>query len=412
MKGKSVILAIFIAVISILCGCRPPEDMIPKEFGKPEGLWIYKSNERMRTDGSEREAMFSEIELDGETVTEFEVDAYSYCVEEDKVFFSIMYEKGYCLYLFDYIDKRGEVLWSDEYRFSFCPSDEFMYVETVDSARLYLRDGTLVSTEIENGFSACDTVLCRVDGTELIWLRKDGRHSAKLSPDALNAFNRYWWDSFVRDNKLCFIGGQIGYLFIIDLDRNVLTHIPFESERALERIRLDGADYFLTCDIARKPHTAGNDGDYYNFCLYEFKNGELGLACTFPKEAEVSFADCGDGYINFLCNRAQTWGEDKNGNIIEVTKRRYNWRTYNYCVSTGKLIRGLKSIAHDKEKNAFVCGEYSFWVTFDTRGGLMSVTYCYYLNRRYGNKVEIMQYSLQGELGYNYGRFFDDIRAQ
>lgn len=394
------------------CGCSSIEDLIPKEFGKSEGLWLYKSNERMRTDGSEREALFDTIELDGQTVADFSVSTYCYCVDEDKIFFSLKLETGYCLYLFDYMDRSGEALWTQKYDYILCLSDDYMYVRGDDCARLYLHDGTLVSTEVGVDYVCNDGLLCAVDGNELTWLNKDGAHTVELTPEARSVYDYSRWDSFIRDNKLCFIGRRGEGIFVIDLERDALTDIPYEGERSTDRITLDGADYILTCDIARKPHTAGNDGDYYNFRMYELKDGKLNLACAFPKEAVVDIADYGDGYINFRCGRAQTWGEDKNGKTVELTRRIYNWRNYNYCISDGKLNSGLKKIEADKEKDSFVCGEYSFFVTHATRGDLMSVTYCYYLNRRHGDKVETMQYSLQGKDGYNRGHFFDDIRAE
>ena len=381
MKRIFSVFAILFAAVT-LGGCRifTKEEMIPEHLGEPEGLWLYRGNERMRTDGSEREYLFEEIDLDGETVSDFEVDDCLYCTGEGKAFFSLARASGYCLYLFDYAEKRGEVLLETEDELRMTSSDGYVYAQSNEKGYLYRQDGVLVASELEGDFSLVDGLLCSLTDDAFFWW-EDGLHSVALTPAAKAARPRH--DFFVQNNRFGFAGPDA--VFFIDLEREELTDVAYKGHWRAQR-RVSGAEYFLTYD--------SYDRSPQEFRLYEVKNGELRLAYTFPWEAEVSFLEGRSGIINFYCVYTAAY----TGKV-----------TYGYChysIADGKLYNGEVKFPREAD-DALVCGKYAFWVSSHQYGPVFGGGTCYYLNRRHDGIEEIMQYSFDND-----GYFFDDIRAE
>ena len=399
MKRKFSILAIAIAACLALSGCRllTQEDMIPEHLGEPEGLWLYKGNERMRTDGSEQASLFEDIEIDGETVADFSIDQYLYCTDAGTAFFSLEVDTKYYLYLFDYVEKSGQILWETQNRLSMSSSDECVFVSTSRNGLLYRHDGELLSADIGTGFFFQDGLLCRITDTAFCWWEEDGLHS--ITPSGLTWETRRYShsDYFVQNRIFCFVGN--GTVFFIDLEQETLTDLAYEGKWSQQR-QIDEAAYFLTYTSPDSP---------YNYRLYEVKDGTLRLACTFPSEAKVSFGNCGDGTINFVCDyRSAAQIESVEGAPAPVLTSSGTTAYCYYSIKDGKLRDGSIEIAKKAEDaDAFVCGEYSFWVSYRAYGGWFDGGRCYYLNRKHDGIEEIMQYSFDND-----GYFFDDTRAK
>ena len=404
MKGKLKIGIIAVTALIALCGCKAntltKEDMIPEKLGEPEGLWLYLSNERMRTDGSEREYLFDEIRLNGETVADFSVFQYEYCTDTDKVFFSLELEEGYCLYLYDYIEKSGEVLWQAESRIRMEGSDQYMYVQSDQDGCLYQRDGTLVSSKIGSDFTFRDGLLyCARRGTsQFIWWQNGSLHYVALTPAAQEAFYYSYHHIGVQNNR--FIFRSVTAVYLIDLAWERLMSSSFEGD--WDRARwMDGTYYILTYSL-RDNDTKTSHG----FRLYALQDTSLRLVYTFPSEKHISFLTSGNGYINFLYEDLPKWKTSWNGQYTWLEEGKSS--EYYYDVADGEVYKGNIDVAEEpKADDVFVCGEYTFAVSSRHYGGMFSSGYCYYLNRKKGNTTEIMQYSFE-----NKGHFFDDIRTE
>ena len=403
MKGKLKIGIIAVAALVVLCGCKAntltKEDMIPEKLGEPEGLWLYLSNERMRTDGSEREYLFDEIRLDGETVANFSVFQYEYCTDKGTAFFSLKLEEGYCLYLYDYIEKSGTVLWQAESRIRMESSDQYIYVQSDKDGCLYRRDGTLVSSEIGSDFTFRDGLLyCARRGTsQFIWWQNGSLHYVDLTTAAQEAFYYSYHHIGVQNNRFIFRSGTAVYL--IDLASEQLMSSSFEGDWDHARW-MDGTYYFLTTSLKDE-----DTNKRHGFRLYALRGTSLRLAFTFPREKQISFLTSGNGYINFLYEDLPKWKSSWNG--------KYTWleegesSKHYYSTADERMHKGSIDIAEEPTTDdVFVCGEYTFSVSSRHYGAWFSSGYCYYLNRKKGDTTEIMQYSFE-----NKGHFFDDIRT-
>ena len=392
MKGFFVYFSILLAALFALCGCRTREDLIPKELGAPEGLWLYRGAERMRTDGSDREPLFDEIELDGEiyTAEDYTVRHYDYCTDTKTVFFVLTMESGDYLYAYNYAEKSGKQLSEATEWYSCAISDFYICFKSSDGAdivqSLYLRDGTLICEGLK-GFDLKQDILYKrersEEGNSLVWWKDGVLHSVPI-PD---------WEGYsddFYDGEFLFHFTEDGGGLAVDVDTEEVYPISYEgsyrSESSYESEAHGGVFWFITREVNYVMEGSLSYSEIYSH-LYRFTTAGCERVYSFA-EGIVALCSATDEAV-YLCLYDAHWKTD------------YQY----YDIASGGLKSG--KLIKEPEDNTFTCGEYTFWTGYEHYGYFGKCTYLY---RRHGDKVEIMQYAFDGEFHFDLNdKFFDDI---
>lgn len=405
MKKIFPILAILIVSL-FLGGCVSEQDLIPKKRGEPEGLWLYLGSERMRTDGSERELLLDEVELDGETYTakDYKVKNYLYCTDTKTIFFVLTVGESDYLYCYNYAEKWGKQLSGacesgGRHPYAICASglhysesyvcfESLQQQETETVTRLFLRDGTPVCEDMMN-FQFSRDILYKFEkgeeGNTLTWWKDGDLHTVSTPA----------WEGNVKG----FYDGAFIYHFeygkslAVDVDTEEVYSITYEgsyySDWSYEEEVHNGVFWFITME--NKQITDGSSS-HWEFCcrLYRFTAAGCELVYTFEQgKIKVFFVDATDEAV-YLCFYNNYAGYDHN------SRSTYKY----YDIASGTLKDGEKP--YEEKDKTFTCGEYTFWVGY-RHYGLMGGR-CYYLYRQHGDTVEIMQYIFDDNQ-----KFFDDI---
>lgn len=382
---KKKVLSVLCLLLCICCfvGCRTREDLIPKELGAPEGLWLYRGAERMRTDGSEREKLFTDIELDGEAYSEedYTVGDYCYCTDTKTAFFTLHAGEGHYLYVYDYAEKTGKQMGRVEEWCTVYASEYYICFVGKNVKSLYSRDGVLLCEGME-GFEFTQDILYKYErsGEEdlLVWWKDGMLHSVPIA---------HW-----EGGSQHFYDGKLIYHFTddggiaIDTDTEEVFPIPYEGEFD-ECEGHDGVLWFLTRETRR--YTEGSMSYSTNYSrFYRFT----------PSESS-RFIDAFEGNGASLVSAT-----DEEVCICLYDTKWYTSYWY-YNIASGELTQGERQ--WPETDNSLTCGEYTFWWGYEPYG-FMTGGKCYYLYRRHGDIVEIMQYAFEDEFHWS-DRFFDDI---
>lgn len=394
MKKKLAVLNIMLAAVVLLCGCKGEQAMIPETLGAPEGFWLYKDNERMRTDGSERERLLDEVTLDGVTYSadEYSINRYSitYCMDTQTFFcFVTVLEEERCyVVMYDYAMKVAMQLGTqDNWRY-ISVSDDYVYISSYPEeggSALYTHRGELVVEGVGNGLKR-DFVYAwdydyDTDVTTFTYWRNGETHVVSHADwDWMDLLR----DDVAYDGTLYATMGN-GKVVVLNMDTEEFTEFPLEGDVIWHGVKMEDGIYFLT--YGKLKVTSFGD-KLSKFKLYRYRDGKVEKIADFPEKLDVDIDTYGDGIINFYTSRLG--------------------KTYHYSVAEGKLKK--KNVEIDTNEY-FTCGEYTFWQE-DKRFGFFNTKTCCYLYRRHGDTVEVMQYAYESTHSHELDplSFFDDIR--
>lgn len=390
---KKKLFSILCLMLCALCfvGCASMEDLVPTELGEPEGLWLYRGAERMRTDGSERERLFTDIELNGRTFTEedYKVAEYVYCPEVRKAFFvlsswneEIRWWDYYC-YLYDYVEKTGRQLNETAGSYWRLQANDFYvcyFRGEQGPIEVYRRDGTFV-LETETEYDLAGDVLWsynrQENGEELSWWQEGVWHSVLLP-------GREGISYCVYDGEYLYDYSERG-VYAVHSKTEEVHALEYEGT-AYDYTPSTGELYFLTYEqySEKKDHIVYKT---YSGCrLYRAIGTKAELVYTFrkPWSMWIDYTNDVEGYIQLR--------HSNKGDGVD----------YYLNLKNGKLKKGRVPKKDSTEE--LICGEYTFWVGHRTTIFGSGYNYLY---RSDGNKTEVMQYIFRDH-GQSY-RFYDDI---
>ena len=250
-------------MVTMLCGCKTYEDMIPEELGKPEGLWLYRGNERMRSDGSESERLLKEITLGGVSYSENEytIDEYNivYCTDTKTIFYGLGRTEDDGTHrnhvvMYDYSAKTAVEIGEFEERQIITASETYVFLCNVynnsDTGTLYTHRGELVAEGLKghllHDFVGAWKYYYNTDETTFTYWRNGETHSVTHvgwgSFDLIDggAYDGRYYVTRTRE-------GETAY--VLDLETEELREYPIEEYYAAfqkEQTENDGEEY-LNC---------------------------------------------------------------------------------------------------------------------------------------------------------------------
>ena len=420
-----LLLAVIFAVLP-LGGCsmgkraETAEELIPEALGDPEGLWLYYGAYRSRTDGSESQPLFGSVTI-GETeygYDTFFVRDYIYSTDSHTALYLLEIEGyGYCLYWFDYAQKAGKYICdASGERVAFTASDGYTYAQFGEAG--YLLDG--------NGNLVCDTIDGYIQNGILysVAQERSGDETLYCVEWYYNGYHKAYFPNVERysiDVDVCgdylYLSangvpkyavekntGEVTVFTAFDIIPNTNKYVE-ERRHVEEKFCYNGAIYVFSVvyriiDYGDETHEEKDEWYWY---LHKVAGNKVTCECEFGEVRHGVNMGVYDGKFYF---EARTIG-----NLYQ--------KYYSYDPATGKLKKITKSSYHggniptdttatEKSANRRIqVNGYEFYVTSVPYGysGFMNAPkgYCYYLNRKHGDSVEVMQYSFKSRC------FYDDI---
>ncbi len=416
MKRRSFLMFIVCALSAVimafsLIGCavepRSAADVIPESIGKPEGLWLYRGNVRMRTDGSQAENILSDIQINDVSYSkdDYSVCKSAYLAEEHVVFYIVeLSDNARHIVRYDYKNKTTSHVYdiSDIAEDDLCIqySDEYYYVSDSQNERglLFSSTGELLCDSIYgvlNGDLLHDGINNGLAHYTFTWYKNGKVHSveSKVAGVAFSCRDMVYYNDYCYflDARLPrvvdAVGGKLSDLNIKADDKSAAVFVEDYYEYG-------GHLYLLTLHYEDDLHIYRLFDVYGSEArlVYNFGNGSHGGAKMKVNGSMMYFSLPYDGrHVKYFSYNAAT----------DKIKRVFS-KDYTKGSSTQSASRT------DIKKRV---GEYTFYVDsigYDDQPNMMGTSYtktCYYLMREHKGKSEIMQYSLNG----NGGKFFDDI---
>ena len=411
--GIFTIILCVILISAFLAGCRgckalfdrpSASDCIPSEIGSPEGLWLYKRNTRTRTDGSEKEELITDIvSPSGKEYLsdQWSICRYYYVTKANKVLFVITASDEIFLYGYDYKNKAGTALYDlPSTDVMCCWGDEKIFVQCERLALLFDYDLNLLFSD-EHSYKFKDGILYSEGwngNSSFFWYYLNGLHKLTLP---LNKSN-------------CDIRVLGEYIYVIYNETIVAINMYTESVTSFDVFdtTFDTDKYGSSRRIFEKFYQ--NDNELYVFSVtYKYLLNdpdeetdwfyELHKITNDKAELAYDFGSARWGAVMNVYENSLYFQVDRGG------QKRYI-HYYRYDIGTGKISEIKKSEYRETpktdNKQVKKVGEYEFYTSSTAFGhGAWGepVGYFYYLNRKHGDKIEVMQYS-----NYN-DDFFDDI---
>lgn len=402
-KISFLILSVLAAAATVLpftaCATEKElEDILPKKYGESEGLYLYRGNVKSRTDGSEKQPVLQNVELDGETYgkEDFKVTDYAYATAVNKIFFTLTANRQEILYLYDYKAGTGEKLYAAD-SLEIAASDKYAYVtdDKNEKSFLYsLADGTLVCDEIY-GTLGGDLLYKRdvvYDETEEEWKDRFSYFYGDSVKEAFSEQNRldlrylYQYENYVY---------FLSYTSpcVINLDDGTVNDLNFEHgvPRNYDTHLCTDGLYTLTTR-----YVENGDKTQTLYTLYKLSGGQ----------AETDYEFGNNLYGNTMLA--------VQGTLYFHMRTSRNTYTYRYDAKK-KNLRRLSSLPKEQPSRTqeLSVGGYKFYVEnkryneYQFAGYLPipipSYKWCYFLYREKDGKTDIMQYSTESR------KLFDDI---
>lgn len=374
--------------------------------GTSDGLWLYKGNERMRTDGSERDRILKEIELDGVLCGEedYTVLQTVYCTDGGVIFYELQKGDDSFLYLYDYVNKEGQQFGVSYKSMKIKTSDTYVYVTGTTDDReyfgktdvLFQRDGTFVTYVEKNGFhpfgfSLDEDVLWghyynSLDfSLEVDWWRAGEWHTMSF-PQFVHEDYYNFWERYIHyaSPYAYFVGKTSAYA--LNFATGGLSYEPFVGEMRNTTF-IEDECYILTSNnlLNNKP---------YDCRLYRWKNGHPVSCMEFEADEVVSL---GSGVLT------------KDGIVVNLSfgiKPTDNWTYHHYSTADDKVYEGhvQKKVKYEIEK--FKVGKYTFYRETTYRPGV-AITDFY---SKKGLTKRKLQTLTDNYNPHKLADFFDDIR--
>ena len=394
-------------ILFAACSVKPrsEKNVIPDVLGDSEGLWLYKGNKRSRTNGTEEEKLLTSLTVGDEVYGEedFKIISYMYVKDTCEIFYVVQIDTDCRLCHYNYMTKES----SDLYDLPDTSTPENYFIEVSDSL-VYVAKRVIFSHNAElmgeYSYGTLDgNIVYHFAGKKFEYVMNGEKHLVELSASfASSEYHRYGNYVYLLDDVGCAINldtaecttlsvfgtsrdryRQIDDFYYTDGSLFVLSHCypkssyGFLEERLYQLIRITGASASVAYDFGNAIYgvTMSVDGS----TLYFVKGGKRRIQNEYYAY---------DGKTE--------------------TMKRVSAKTVKKGKTTADLEKAEKKNDNDKKLSV---GDYTFYVNStgydnvsDAFGSHYSKT-CYYLMRQYGDKKEVMQYSLNKNRGY----FFDDI---
>lgn len=404
---KCILLSLLAVFTLSFCACswesceNPKlEDVMPTTFGEPEGLWLYKDNTRMRTDGSDPETILKEITVDDQTYTEenFIVWRMGYATATHEIFYIIEVNPDWCkfkqyVWHYNYETKEDGYLYTlpDDTNGYIQISENYVYVKAGDAAGALFDLNTRLVEDGLFGFTLSGDTLYKTSNEELTFWRDGETHGVAVPFEGSYSFLIH------NENYLYFKDGRL------PSDNTSIWAVSLETAESktantgeLYQEMVVGDRLYLITD------------NYTLSVKFWVADGlDIKLKYTFDAKNEtkhevdslhVSVKGFDGEYILLDCEcRGVRDGQTHYANSSN---------RYFFDIAQDKMVKGRKSISENEIAYTEV-GEYKFYV--DKRGygngdWFSYAGYCYCFMRERNGESEVMQYNLDGE------KFFDDIR--
>lgn len=409
-----ILFAVLITALLICSGCVEPdrretaEDCIPSEMGSPEGLWLYKGNLRMRTDGSGSEDLItSVVSPSGNEYgkNDWKIKSCNYITEAQKILFVITAPDEIFLYGYNYKNKQGNALYDlPSTKINMSYANNRIYVKCDTLGLLYDFDFNLLSDEIDGGYAE-GIVYKHSHGKDCNYFKwwSNGIHNIILPMNAYSPEVKIYGDYIYlcyADDSMIAVNMHTEEFTKFDVFGTSFDPKQYSSARRIfESFYFNGTDLYVFSVIYKHLLKDPDETDWF-YELHKITNNRAELIYDFGSARWGALMQV---YENNLYFQVKRGGRESN--------------IYYYChnTKTGKTSEISKSDYHTtptttaatKVNNAKIVGEYEFNTTSVGWGysGFMSAPagYCYYLIRKHGNKEEVMQYS------FDHAYFYDDI---
>ena len=392
-------------ILSLSACYVPVEDVIPKKLGKAEGLWLYHENTRALSDRTQKTELLTSVTIEDTQygAEEFKIIRTEYATDVKEIFYVLTVGEGVYAYHYNYkTHQSGYLCTLNSSKTEILVSESYILFTSQKDGVLFNHDLTIISDEL-NGFN--------MPSFDYIKLSSGSNYPYKFlcyycnfpykMESGNNRMNFYYFDGEdlnvleeLNDSSI-FISGNYVYFLNDGFSLNAATNEKNQIEKydKLQYPNYDnGTFYGLVSRVCASR--------YYEYKLVSLHDGKLELLYDF---GEITSAI------------------EMNGLKIKVTgvKTRYD-KYYKLDTKTGKLVSIKESEYHkteEKHYHTIEVDEYTFYVTTKNYeggigiGALNPTKTCWYLNRKKGNKTEIMQYLLEDAITEGTGSryFYDDI---
>lgn len=417
---KVLALTAFVLVVAfatVLTGCNYPteSDFVPQKLGiSDDGLWLYQHTTRTRSDGSGKESLPLEMQINGE---EAEITDWLQTTDAHTLFYALTNgndkEQLSALYVYDYEEKRSEELIpATNGGISLDHSENYVFAQT------YKTKNHIYSTDKAYLFDYEGNVI--FDATGYSFDDENGiLKSVKKEQDLAGMKNRisfrYWYEGTEGEVALmtdAYLSGEYtagGWNYFIFMDGRMIAVDLTSGEQKEGKLPakddlLHFDDYVYTVDgvvfvfFYREVEREGLDGAE----MYALKNGEVMFLRSF-------------GETSVRCSvRCYVRGSLPDQLVLDLTERNLA-KSRLYVGASLEFFQGDPPEEEAEALQKFTCGEYTFWETRRswTQGFMTKTNYCYYLWRQKGDEEpEIMQYAFCSGNGYSSlfsGFFYFDI---
>ena len=379
-------------------------DVIPDKLGKAEGLWLYHDNTRALSDGTQKTKLLQNVTIKGTEYSseEFKIIRTAYATDVKEIFYVLTAGENAYAYHYNYKNgNSGYLCTLNSDKTDILVSESYVLFKSDKDGVLFNHDLTIISDELI-GFN--------MPSWDYIKLSSGSNYPYKFLCYYCNfpykmefgngRMNFYYFDGEavnvleeLNDSSI-FISENHVYFLNDGFSLNAATNEKIEIEN-YERLEYpyyaDGTLYGLA------PRVSANR--YNEYKLISLRDGKMEQLYDFGELTRS---------IEMSELKIKVAGE----------KTRYD-KYYKLDTQTGKLISIKESEYNKTEEKRFHTIEvegYTFYITTKNYGGsfigaLTPQKTCWYLNRKKGDKTEIMQYLLEDDIVEGTGSryFYDDI---
>lgn len=412
-KTLTVLLSAILVLATALsfAGCRDKEDCIPKTLGEAEGLYLYYSNYRSLTDGTQAQTLLSEITIDGVTYASegFNIEYLAYVTPAKEIVYSLCYEaeegKGYCIWHYNYDTKEsGLVMHANTYAY-ITVSDSYIYLRFGSgySPKCVLLDHDLniVEDSFRGIYTLEDDCFYKqpyYNYGKFTWWKDGTFYEIQTQKKEISSSNTY----ITSDYAYLFYDNIV---YLIDLNTGEYRNHTFPVGEILK----DWHGFFQSEEkiycITTSQITETNL-EYFPLetsCkLYCIQGMDIALIYEFNQKYQVEFDGSDERYLNFSLEEYKTTLFDSK------TKKSSGY----YDLEKNNFVKGKTKKITTVTEN-FKIGEYEFYTNSVRYGALLGNSRCYYLHRITNGKDEILQYFFD-DSGYSPINpvLFDDIHTK
>ncbi|MDE6374060.1 MAG: hypothetical protein K2L72_06125, partial [Clostridia bacterium] len=255
-----LIISIAVAPLAACLSNKNLEDILPKNFGESEGLYLYSGNTKSRTDGSESQMILNSVQINGETYSDFTVTTCAYSTAANKIFFMLSVNGRDVLYLYDYKTGEGKDLYIAD-NFIFRKSEKYVYIknEKTETGLLYSRfDGSLLCDEIYGELT--DDLLCtqiqHYDEEAREWKDEFVWYNGGVKSVLGDLYSFSAERTSIHENYAYFLNGKYSS-FSVNLDDGTMSELTFDDDTGInycKTVKCSDGIYTLTVSYEKDKH--------------------------------------------------------------------------------------------------------------------------------------------------------------